>query len=138
MVLSSDLGELMEWRTRWLKEIPYIKFPGSWEVQIVPPSLGAVIRYRVKLDGTPDDNDISVYLDGYDVLGCFGEPYWEIYPAEDGDTERFALNEIDDLIRGLWKALIAINNMTPEMLLESGYLLPENVTTEQLTVTLIE
>jgi hypothetical protein len=92
-----------EWQ-KWAMKIPAIQFPSHWHVKIVPPLAAAMIRFRVSLDGK--DRDISVYLDCYETLGCWnGEPYWEIYPASNGDTERFDMADIKCLIEGIEKAL---------------------------------
>lgn len=82
-----------EW-SKWRKEIPYIDFPSDWKVKVIPPFAGAIVRFMVK-----DANDewISVYLDCYDVLGCFGRPYWEAYPIND-DTYRVPIEDVDALI----------------------------------------
>ena len=87
---------------RWYKEIPFIKFPASWEVKIVPPFRGAVVRFRVR---NARGKEISVYLDCYDTLGCYGSPYWEIFPAADNDIARYAMNDIDGLLKGLKAAM---------------------------------
>ena len=83
---------------RWYKEIPYIRFPASWEVKVTPPFNGAIVRFRVR---NTRGKEISVYLDCYDTLGCYGSPYWEIFPAADNDIARYAMNDIDGLLRGL-------------------------------------
>ena len=80
-----------EW-SKWRGEIPSIKFKQEWEVRIIPPFAGAIVRFVV--DG------VSVYLDCYDILGCFGEPYWEIYPYE-GDTYRCKMNNVDELLEAI-------------------------------------
>lgn len=87
---------------RWYKEIPFIKFPASWEVKIIPPFRGAVVRFRVR---NARGKEISVYLDCYDTLGCYGSPYWEIFPAADNDIARYAMNDIDGLLKGLKAAM---------------------------------
>ena len=87
---------------RWYKEIPFIKFPASWEVKIIPPFGGAVVRFRVR---NTRGKEISVYLDCYDTLGCYGSPYWEIFPAADDDIARYAMNDIDGLLKGLKAAM---------------------------------
>ena len=89
-----------EWR-KWVKEIPYIRWPEEWEVRAIPPFGGALIRYNVKYYGIV----ISVYLDAYDELGCMDKkPYWEIHPSENGDCERYWMHETDKLIDGLWRS----------------------------------
>lgn len=104
----NDLRELLEARTliechyewrKWSREIPYIKFPGNWEVKAIPPFGGAIIRYVIKHENSNDD--ISIYLDCYGELGAVGEPYWELYPDIDGDAFRCGMNDIDDLLEKL-------------------------------------
>jgi hypothetical protein len=83
----------------WVEKIPAIKFPQGWEVQIIPPFGGALCRFRV-------NGIVSVYLDGYDLLGYCREPYWEVYPHED-DVFRCGMNEIDKLIEAIQESLNA-------------------------------
>lgn len=83
------------WR-EWVEKIPYIPFKPDWEVAVIPPFSGALVRFRVRLRS--DENaTVSVYLDVDDNLGYMGKPYWEIYPYY-GDTHRSLLDEIDDLV----------------------------------------
>jgi len=83
---------------RWYKEIPYIRFPASWEVKVIPPFRGAIVRFRVR---NTRGREISVYLDCYDTLGCYGSPYWEIFPAADNDVARYAMDDVGGLLDGL-------------------------------------
>jgi len=103
------MEEKYEWR-KWSVQIPYIQFPQDWLIQIAPPLLGAVIRFRVKKAGFKKGDEVSVYLDCYNKLGIYSLkedaiPYWEIYPAKDGDTERFKMDDIDGLLKGISDAL---------------------------------
>ena len=34
-----------------------------------------------------------------------GSPYWEIYPAANGDVERYKMEDVDGLLDGLERAL---------------------------------
>ncbi len=79
---------------KWLKEIPFIKFPDGWEIKMSPPFHGAIVRFRVKKSETVD---VSIYLDCYDYIGSFGEPYWEVY-RYDGDVGRCKMNDTGKLI----------------------------------------
>lgn len=88
-----------EWR-KWCQEIPYIKFPGNWEVKAIPPFRGAIIRYIIKHEN-PNSEAISIYLDCYGELGAVDEPYWELYPDIDGDIYRCGINDIEDLLERL-------------------------------------
>lgn len=85
---------------KWRKEIPYINFPNDWNVKIIPNFAGSVIRFLVK----KNDIEISVYLDCYDNIGCYGEPYWEIYPHED-DVFRCDMKDTNTLIKAINEAL---------------------------------
>lgn len=91
-----DIEEV--WRTR-ISQIPFLSFPEGWKVKIIPPFTGATIRFAVMNDA--EDHTISVYCDFDDNLGVVGEPYWEMYPDLEGDTQRFMLNEIDELIAAI-------------------------------------
>lgn len=97
---------IFEWRTKWLKEIPFITFPSHWVIQIVPPFAAAIVRFWVcKKEKIHLEKGISVYLDGYGMLGgVMGEPYWEIYPVG-GDVERFRMEDVDLLLEGIEHAL---------------------------------
>jgi len=116
-IASARMGMAYEW-DKWTNLIPELEFPPHWKVRIVPPTVGAIVRFRV----ASPKGDISVYMDGYGDLGHYGtreeggkdwvagvlqghelpdtdaEPYWEIYPIE-GDTHRCALHATDELIR---------------------------------------
>jgi len=83
---------------KWSKEIPFIHFPSDYEIKIIPPFAGAIIRFRVKRNLSP--NEVSIYLDCYDRLGIFDEPYWEIYPYQ-GDTYRCKMNNIEELLNAI-------------------------------------
>lgn len=83
---------------KWFTALPFLRFPSSWEVKIIPPMVGAVIRFRVRRVGAamPDLCDgISIYFDGYHALGHCGHDtgYWEIYPDKQGENARFLPGE---------------------------------------------
>ena len=71
------------------KEIPYLKFKSEWDVKIIPPMLGALIRFAVRYKG----KELSIYLDVDGRLGCVDQPYWEIYPDLNGEPCRVMLGE---------------------------------------------
>jgi len=87
---------------KWAKKIPAMKFPSDWNVQIIPPFGGAIVRFTVQRDGSK--NKVSVYLDCYDRLGAVGQPYWELYPYK-GDTYRCAMENVDELLEIIEYAL---------------------------------
>lgn len=83
-----------KWRES-IGQIPFIRFPADWQVQVIPPFGGAMARFRVRL---PSGKEKSVYLDFYDRLGYCGHPYWEVYPYGD-DVGRCSINETDELLQ---------------------------------------
>ena len=85
---------------RWRKEIPSLNFKKKWKVRILPPFLGAIIRFRIDYK----DRYVSCYLDCYNELGYFGEPYWEIYPYKD-DTFRCAMKDTKVLMKKIKEVL---------------------------------
>jgi hypothetical protein len=96
--LRHEIETKDEW-DRWMREIPEIVFPEGWKIRMRPPMAGAIVRF--------DCNGISVYLDCYGRLGAMDQPYWEIHPSEDGDCERFYMNDIKGLLDGLERARVA-------------------------------
>jgi len=94
-----EAERVFDWRG-WVEKIPAIKFNPDWEVQVVPPFGGALARFWVHYKG----EWCSVYLDGFDLLGHCGEPYWEVYPYED-DVYRCTMNNTDSLIEAISKSL---------------------------------
>lgn len=97
-----------EWCTKWVKEIPYLRFDNDWEVKIIPPFAGALARFIVK----KGDKTVSVYFDGYSQLGYMYDkndnpiPYFEIYPAPDTeDVKRYYTNETDEMLDDIRKVL---------------------------------
>jgi len=81
----------------WKDNIPFLTFPPDWEISVIPPFATAMIRFRVR-HGT---KEVSVYLDCHNTLGCMSNPYWEIYPDEHGETERYNINDTEGLINGI-------------------------------------
>lgn len=80
------------WR-EWCQKIPYIKFKKEWNIKLIPPFAGAMVRFLIEMN----NKNVSVYLDCYDGLGYFGEPYWEVYHVDDY-VGRVAMNDVDGLM----------------------------------------
>ena len=105
--------EAAEHWMEWGSKIPAIKFPAEWAIQVIPPFVGAMVRFIVHFEGTA----VSVYLDCYDRLGCFGAPYWEIYCREGSikesrgpwrypmDDRRYPMDDIEGLLKGIKEML---------------------------------
>ena len=77
-MIISKYEKLQECR-KWGSEIPALDFEKEWDVKIIPPFGGAVIRFYIEYNG----KHVSVYFDGYSELGCVPEPYWEYYCSEE-------------------------------------------------------
>ena len=90
-----DTERILEYH-KWQCEIPFIKFESEWEVKVIPPFGGAVVRFVIQYN----NKRVSVYLDCYDSLGLVGEPYWEIYPYY-GDTFRTGMNNVGELVAAI-------------------------------------
>lgn len=91
----------------WLHRLPYLKFRDDWLVCIIPPFMGAIIRFKIRKITTKEHNSVSVYFDGYNHLGYVGEPYWEIYPI-DGGIDRFPMGAEDAMLDAIEQALISL------------------------------
>lgn len=94
-----EVEQLYEYR-KWTKEIPTLNFKHEWNVRIIPGFGGAIIRFVIYYN----NRYVSVYLDGYDELGYYGEPYWEIYPYE-SDTFRCSINDTVTLMEKITEVL---------------------------------
>jgi len=90
-IITDKANKEFEW-SKWRGQIPYISFPSNWEVKIIPPNGGAIVRFLV-------NPNVSVYLDCYDLLACYGEPYWEIYNGD--DIYRCDINDTETLIAAI-------------------------------------
>jgi hypothetical protein len=100
---SYEIERDFEWH-KWNKKIPSLQFPSHWYVKIIPPFAAAMIRFTVSL--SENTHAISVYLDCYGTLGgVTGKPYWEIYPAKNGDAARYKMSDVVGLLEGIEKAL---------------------------------
>lgn len=86
---------------KWRKEIPEISFPTDWKIRIIPPFAGAVVRFCVT---SGNGAHVSVYLDCYESLGIFGEPYWEIYPYFE-DVFRCPMKSTDELLGAISRSI---------------------------------
>ena len=97
---KTELFRLTENYADWRKLMPRLSFPADWKVTIIPPFSGAAARFLVD----KGKDHVSVYADFADMLGCFGEPYWEICPYE-GETFRTEIANGEELIEAIGKSL---------------------------------
>ena len=90
-----------QWET-WGKCIPALHFKPEWEVKIIPPFMGAMVRFYINYN----NKHVSVYLDCYGRLGCVDIPYYEMYDGE--DTHRYIMSnngDIDQMMDDIDKVL---------------------------------
>jgi len=100
LVNRAEVEKHEKWN-EWAAKIPDFELKAGWRLWIIPPSCGALVRFRINLGKV----STSVYLDVNDSLGCVGEPYWEVYPYDDGDVARVLMNDTDDLIKCIEESL---------------------------------
>ena len=98
--IAYKYSDVME-HEKWLKEIPYIRFPSDWDIKVSPPFGGAVVRFLIR----KGDANVSVYLDCYDMLGYVKEPYWEVYP-HGSDVYRCNMVDTESLIESVKQSII--------------------------------
>ena len=104
-VARFSVERVEQWR-KIAGEMPYLHFPRSWEVAVIPPFAGAVARFWVRKGAA----HVSVYADYYERLGCWSEPHWEIYPDADGDNARFSIaTETPQMLAAIAKSLARQN-----------------------------
>ena len=97
--------EKLQEHMKWQKELPTFHFEKEWNVKIIPPFSGAVIRFAIKYNG----KYISVYFDGYSELGyVFDEennpiPYFEYYNGT--ECYRYRIDESEKMMADIKKFL---------------------------------
>ena len=100
--MFNDIRETSKVRAAWesvIDKIPAINFPPEWNVKLIPPVGGAVVRFNIIQEGAKQN--VSVYLDCFQNLGYSPEgPYWEIYPYDD-DVYRVGISETEELIKAI-------------------------------------
>ena len=97
-MLIAKYDTLQETR-KWMRELPYLHFKQEWNVRIIPPFGGAIIRFFIDYN----NKHVSVYFDAYDELGFVGEPYFEFYDGE--ECYRYLMNESEEMMGDIEKFL---------------------------------
>ena len=70
---------------KWMRELPVLHFEKEWDVKIIPPFGGAVIRFWIN----HNNKHVSIYFDAYSELGLVRDenenpiPYFEYYDGEE-------------------------------------------------------
>lgn len=99
--------ELNEKWKDWSRKIPPLHFEPEWNIAIIPPFAGALVRFVVSYN----NKEVSVYFDGYSNLGYMYNrndeplPYWEIYPDKYGMNKRYSMNETDKMMADIEEIL---------------------------------
>ena len=98
--IISDYERVQECR-KWAGEIPILHFKKEWDVKIIPPFAGAVIRFWIN----HNDKHVSVYFDAYSELGYMYDednnsvPYFEYYDGE--ECYRYYMNEAEKMMEDI-------------------------------------
>ena len=86
---------------KWMTELPVLHFEKEWDVKILPPFGGAVIRFWINYNG----KHVSVYFDAYSELGYMVDendnpiPYFEFYDGE--DCYRYYMDESEKMMEDI-------------------------------------
>lgn len=107
-----NIEEQQDWRCE-IDRLPWIQFPSSWKVKVIPPYGDAVVRFHVKL---PNGAEKSVYCDSRNSLGFYTNPptpYWEVYPYND-DVGRCAVDDVAGLLEMIREGAADDRDSTPD------------------------
>lgn len=105
-LIRAQIETSEDWRG-WCKKIPELHFDSDWNVKIIPPFAGALIRFVI----SKNNKSVSVYFDGYSKLGYMYDendnaiPYFEIYPSPNSDIRRYFLNETEEMMNDIREVL---------------------------------
>ena len=89
----------------WSNKLQALHFDKEWDVKIIPPFGGAIIRFTI----SHNKKGVSVYFDAYSELGWMYDdkeepiPYFEYYDGD--DTYRYTLDEADQMMEDIRKFL---------------------------------
>ena len=89
------------WQDIDFELIPFISLGERFVIKVIPPFGGALCRFFVSMKDEYGDltGHVSVYLDWFGRFGSSDGPFWEVYPNEDGNNERFDLDDSHGLQR---------------------------------------
>ena len=93
--------ERIQEHDRWRREIPALHFEKEWNVKIIPPFAGAVIRFWISYN----NKHVSVYFDAYSQLGYMVDesdkpiPYFEYYDGE--ECYRYYMHETEQMMEDI-------------------------------------
>ena len=96
-LMLSKVEQMHDFRG-WSHKLPAFHFDKEWDVKIIPPFAGAIIRFVIDYNG----KHVSVYFDAYSELGWMYDedeqpiPYFEYYDGV--DTHRYYLDESEQMM----------------------------------------
>ena len=99
-MLISRCENLQGYR-KWANKLPVFHFEKEWDVRIIPPFGGALIRFLINYNG----KSVSVYFDAYSELGYMVDendnpiPYFEYYDGE--DCYRYYIDESEKMMKDI-------------------------------------
>ena len=95
--ISRSKLEREENRDKHAKDMPFISIREGYQIQIIPPFGGAMLRFRILHNAS--NKEYSIYYDVNNSLGIEDEPYYEVYPIsyidDDGESHQDTLREFD-------------------------------------------
>ena len=103
-LMLSKVEQMHDFRG-WSHKLPAFHFDKEWDVKIIPPFGGAVIRFYINHNG----KHVSVYLDGYSELGYVVDendkpiPYFEYYDGE--ECYRYYMDESEQMMADIKRFL---------------------------------
>lgn len=86
---------------KWAKELPALHFEKEWDVKIIPPFGGAIIRFCIDYN----KKHVSVYFDAYSTLGWEFDknenpiPYFEYFDGK--ECYRYYINESEKMMEDI-------------------------------------
>lgn len=99
-LMLAQIEQICDYRGQ-ARKLPAFHFDKEWDVLIVPPFAGAIIRFVISYNG----KYVSVYFDAYSELGWMYDkneqpiPYFEYYDGE--DTYRYLINESEQMMNDI-------------------------------------
>ena len=85
----------------WAQKLLAFHFDKEWDVKIIPPFQGAIIRFHISYNG----KFVSVYFDAYSELGWMYDenenpvPYFEYFDGE--DIHRYYLEQSEQMMEDI-------------------------------------
>lgn len=99
-LMLSKVEQMHDFRG-WARKLPAFHFDKEWDVKIIPPFAGAIIRFVIDYN----EKHVSVYFDAYSELGWMYDkdeqpiPYFEYYDGV--DAHRYYLDESEQMMNDI-------------------------------------